>query len=171
MAQFQPAIANTELNEGGYSFTPNDAGGETYRGISRRNWPNWSGWPIVDVAKSQAFFPTSLDSNAPLQAEVIQFYRTNYWRFDGINRQDVANKIFDLCVNVGMVHGIKIAQLAAGCNVDGRYGPQTEAAINNFNGDILPIIRMKAEEYHRAIVSTHPEDAVFLRGWIHRDEE
>jgi len=171
MAQFQPAIANTELNEGGYTNNPNDSGGETYRGISRRNWPNWSGWAIVDVLRSQAGFPAILDSNTDLQSAIVQFYQTNYWRFDGINNQAVANKIFDLAVNVGMVHGIKITQLAAGSPVDGEYGPHTEAAINNYQGDIIPIIRMKAEEYHRAIVATHPQDAVFLRGWINRDNE
>ncbi len=48
---FQKALAHTLEFEGGYANDPADSGGETFRGISRRNWPQWEGWPLIDQAK------------------------------------------------------------------------------------------------------------------------
>ena len=170
MSSYEQAIAKTELWEGGYSNNPSDSGGETYRGISRNNWPNWSGWVVIDEDKSQPFFPATLDGNSSLQAAVVDFYRQNFWNgYGGINNQDVANKIFDLSVNVGTRHAVSIAQIAAGCSVDGKYGPNTQAAINShLNGSLLPKIEAAAEQYYRAIVASNPQDARFLKDWIRR---
>lgn len=170
MASFQPAIATTELWEGGYSNNPSDSGGETYRGISRNNWPNWDGWELIDTLQGQSSFPHNLDSNSDLQARVVSFYQQNYWHYDGINDQTVANKIFDLAVNVGQVHAIKITQMSVGVTQDGVYGPATEAAINaTSNGSLLPLIRANAELYHERIAQAFPQDAQFLNGWVRRD--
>lgn len=170
MASYQPAIANTELWEGGYSNNPSDSGGETYRGISRRNWPDWSGWSTVDKLHTLGNFPASLDEDPYLQGQVVDFYHSNFWQYDGVQDQSVANKIFDLAVNVGQHHAVSIVQGAVGTPQDGVYGPATEAAINSTsNGSLLPRIRASAELYHERIVQTHPEDAQFLKGWLRRD--
>jgi lysozyme family protein len=170
MALFAPAVQNTEMWEGGYSFNPNDAGKETYRGISRANWPTWIGWNLVDSAKQSSHFPSSLDSNLPLQGLVVDFYHTNFWKYDGIADQLSANKLFDLGVNVGIVHAVRIFQRAVFTNDDGIYGPNTEKAINaTSSGSLLPIVRREAVSYHNEIVTAHPEDAEFLAGWIRRD--
>src|SRR5487761_1221705 len=151
MADFALAISHTLLEEGGYS---DRSDGETYHGIDRVDWPNWAGWPIIDAACIQPDFPQSLDSNSALQALVVGFYLTNFWKYSGINDQDVANKVFDLSVNVGTRHAVSIAQIAAGCSVDGKYGPNTQAAINShLNGSLLPKIEAAAEQYYRAIVA------------------
>lgn len=174
MAQFEPAVENTLIFEGGYSNNANDSGGETYRGISRVNWPNWNGWGYVDIERGEPNFPKNLDSNLGLQGNVIDFYRQNYWQYDGINSQAIANKIFDLAVNVGKVHADKIVQGAVGVTQDGVLGPDTIAAINaqsspTSSGSLISKIREAAMAYHQVIVQTHPEDAVFLQGWIRRD--
>ena len=172
MAQFEPAIQKTLLFEGGYANNPNDSGGETYRGISRKNWPTWGGWGYVDIERTDPNFPRVLDRNLGLQGQVIDFYRKNFWKYDGITDQRYANKIFDLSVNIGIVHAIKIAQTAAGSPADGAYGPNTEAAINaTFNGSLLPLITQAAITYHTQIVLTHPQDAAYLAGWIRRDTQ
>ncbi|MBW1801582.1 MAG: hypothetical protein JRJ85_12745, partial [Deltaproteobacteria bacterium] len=44
MAKFDEAFEKTTAIEGGYVFDPDDAGGETYKGISRRFNPSWGGW-------------------------------------------------------------------------------------------------------------------------------
>lgn len=171
MAQFEPAIQNTEKWEGGWTNDPNDAGGETYIGISRNTFPNWTGWTQIDLAKNQEGFPKTLSANSTLQALVVQFYRQNFWRYDAINDQAVANKIFDCAVNVGLVHANKIAQKLAGCNPDGIVGPATIEAINHMDSNsFLNGFRAAAEEYHKEIVADHPEDAEFLSGWLRRDE-
>ena len=162
MAQFQDALAVTIRWEGGLSNNPSDSGGETYEGISRNNFPNWAGWPIIDAG--------NYEGNQDLQGAVVQFYHDNFWKYDGINSQDVATKIFDLGVNVGTVHAIKITQGATNIEVDGIYGQQTEDAINSTDsGSLLAAIRSSAEQYHREVVQTHPQDAIFLNGWLRRD--
>lgn len=167
MASFEQAIGKTLLFEGGYSNRPNDSGGETYRGISRKNFPNWAGWSTVDGHSNKS----SLDSIPELQGMVVQFYRQNFWVEDAVTDQPTANKVFDLSVNVGKVHAFKITQIAAGIEADGVWGPKTLAAINSHpDGSLVPLIRIGAENYHKSIVVTHPEDAEFLRGWLARDD-
>jgi lysozyme family protein len=174
MADFTIAVAKTELWEGGYSNNPNDSGGETYRGISRKNWPNWAGWAIIDNVRHSSptiGWPDELNSYSDLQGLVIDFYRKNFWDYDGINDQDVAWKVFDLGVNVGKVHAVKILQQVVGTNQDGIYGHNTERLVNSHpSGSLATMIRTSAELYHKAIVQSHPEDAVFLKGWLARDE-
>lgn len=179
MASFEQAVAKTELFEGGWVSNPHDSGGETYRGISRHNWPNWAGWATVDsfhnvfnrIPNSNLNWPSCLDGNTHLQGLVIDFYHKNFWTYDGITDQDVAWKVFDLGVNVGKVHAIKILQHAVGTNQDGVYGPNTERLTNSHpQGSLAPILRAAAEQYHKQIVQSHPEDAVFLKGWLRRDE-
>ena len=56
MADFTKAYALTAAYEGGYVDDPEDAGGETYRGISRRYHPSWQGWQIIDTLKNRFCF-------------------------------------------------------------------------------------------------------------------
>ncbi len=51
MAIFDAAFEKTAAIEGGYVFDPDDAGGETYKGISRRFNPSWGGWDKIDEVK------------------------------------------------------------------------------------------------------------------------
>ena len=53
MAKFSEAEKITCKNEGGYANNPSDNGGETYAGIARKFWPNWSGWAKIDAIKKQ----------------------------------------------------------------------------------------------------------------------
>ncbi|HZK69737.1 MAG TPA: glycosyl hydrolase 108 family protein [Paludibacter sp.] len=113
MANFKPAITKVLLTEGGYANDPNDNGGETYRGVARKFWPNWSGWTIVDTAKNQPNFPKSLSGNAALKDSTIEFYKINFWDKiggDKINNQSIADLLVDSAVNEGTVPAIKRAQ-------------------------------------------------------------
>ena len=77
MANFKEAFEKTMGHEGGYGNDPDDAGGETYKGIARVYNPGWSGWAVIDAAKTASIgnFPASLDQNATLQASVQSFYK------------------------------------------------------------------------------------------------
>ena len=171
MASFEEAVGKTILFEGGYSNNPSDSGGETYRGISRKNWPKWSGWAAIDLHKEELDFPGGLDKDITLQGLVIAFYRVNFWQYGGLNDQDLADKVFDLSVNIGKAHAVKILQKLVGTNQDGIYGPNTERLANlHPQGSLSSAIRVAAEEYHRQVVQSHPEDAAFLKGWLRRDD-
>ena len=55
MANFNIEFEKLILAEGGYVNDSDDAGGETYLGISRKNNPNWSGWKLIDSIKKGVF--------------------------------------------------------------------------------------------------------------------
>ena len=167
MADFSQAVARTIIFEGGYVNNPHDSGGETYEGISIKNWPKWEGWVRLHSHPQG----DRLDLDSILQGMVVDFYRVHFWQYDGINDQDVADKVFDLGVNVGKVHAVKILQQVVGTNQDGIYGPNTERLVNSHpRGSLTPLIKTSAEKYYLAIVQSHPEDSQFLQGWLKRAE-
>lgn len=113
MANFDIAFKRTAQFEGGYVYDPDDNGGETYAGISRKSNPKWAGWKTIDSAKKKSNFPKSLKNDIILQTQVKTLYRTNYWNTiwgDKITNQDVANDLYDTGVNMGVAMSIKLAQ-------------------------------------------------------------
>lgn len=121
MADFNKAFAVTMSNEGGYN--PGIGEHETYKGIDRGANPHWDGWPIIDVYKrdnpgaSVAKLNALLSQNTQLQANILAFYKANYWNpFQGdlIKDQQLANNLFDCSVNQGEGLARKFTQLA--CN-------------------------------------------------------
>lgn len=113
MANFEIAYKRTSKFEGGYVYDPDDNGGETYAGISRRANPKWLGWKTIDAAKKKSGFPKNLKNDAILQQQVRTLYRTNYWNpiwGDKITKQEVANEIYDFGVNAGVATSIKLQQ-------------------------------------------------------------
>lgn len=48
---FSHIAGDTLKHEGGYANHPADKGGETYRGITRKHNPEWSGWKYIDEVK------------------------------------------------------------------------------------------------------------------------
>jgi lysozyme family protein len=105
MANFNTAIEKILKHEGGYSNRSTDAGGETYRGISRPNHPEWIGWSAVDVAKKTngGSLPNNYIINSPtLEAQAKQLYKTKFWdkiQGDTIKDQAVAEILFDARLN------------------------------------------------------------------------
>lgn len=174
MADFEQALAFTSLNEKGYANNPSDPGGETYRGVARKFWPHWSGWQIVDAKRSDPAFPGVLDYEESLQDLVKSFYRNNFWRFDGLKSQAVANKVFDMGVQDSLERSIKILQgsLRAGPGivasqsiaVDGQYGPVTEQEANAADETAL-LLELRAQ---MALYYCSRNNPAFLKGWMRR---
>src|SRR6185437_3078069 len=105
MALLSIALPPVLKNEGGYVNNPKDPGGETYRGISRKNNPSWAGWAIIDRYKNSRTLKTDdVIKDAQLDSLVQQEYESKYWKpfkGDTIQNQDVANIYFDMHVNSG----------------------------------------------------------------------
>jgi lysozyme family protein len=116
MADFLISYKKTSINEGGYANDPKDRGGETWEGISRKNFPTWAGWTVIDNLRHGPNFPSSL-KNAPGLEDLVQsFYKKNFWdkmKGDQLEFQSVADPIYDSGVNMGVVTAIKLAQDAA----------------------------------------------------------
>lgn len=123
MANFEEAYKRTCQFEGGYVNDKSDSGGETYKGISRKNNPKWNGWIVIDAYKKKASFPKNLDSNDELQQLVKDCYRKNYWETisgDSLTNQKVANDLYDTAVNMGVATSIKLAQRQFGTKETGK---------------------------------------------------
>lgn len=109
MANFKEAFEKVVYNEGGYVNDPDDAGGETYMGISRRAHPNSIIWKHVDkiTAKYKTFKTITkyLKQNKELTKEIECIYKSDYWmkfNLDKEKSQRLANHIFDSAVNIGI---------------------------------------------------------------------
>lgn len=152
MADFGIAVDLTLQHEGGYVNNSNDPGGETKYGISKRAFPD------VDIAN------LTLD-----QAKEI--YRRNYWNplYRQIESQSVANKLFDMGVNMGRSVAVHILQDVLGVEADGIFGNGTLKALNASSaGDVLARYRAALDSHYRRIVAENPDTAKFLNGWLNR---
>jgi len=165
MTVFEKAMVTLLKHEGEYSNDTRDNGGETYRGVSRRWYPKWGGWGIIDRYDDK----TQLSEDEALSRMVNDFYYTYYWvkiRADAIDDKFVAQMLFNFAVNVGKRKAIQKAQRILGTKVDGVVGPQTVNALNSVNADtfvyhyLLEII-----DFYMVIGKDQPH---FLRGWLNR---
>lgn len=139
MADLSKALPPVLAHEGGYVWDPDDAGGETYRGVARRYHPDWSGWQVIDAQRKAGKI-----NDAILVGLVERFYRINYWdRFQGdqIHDQALADELLDQAVNLGVHRAVEHLQRALNAlnggqsrwpdmERDGKCGPRTLAAMN-----------------------------------------
>jgi lysozyme family protein len=134
MADFHTALTPTLKAEGGYVNDPQDNGGETYRGISRKNFPKWNGWAFVDTHKPLHTGQLIADGN--IDSLVDAFYRSNFWNpimGDDIINQDVANDLFDSSVNMGVHQAVILSQRSLGIPETGKMDSSTLNILNSQN--------------------------------------
>lgn len=155
MSEFKPAIEALLQDEGGYVNDPEDQGGETKYGISKRWHP-------------------SLNISALTQSEASGIYEREWWTrymYDQIEEQALASKVLNLAVNLGphKAHTLLQEALAdVGCEVacDGIIGAQTLAALNIRCKDpqkLLMAFKLRAiDNYLRLDLPR------YLKGWIRR---
>lgn len=113
MGDFLTSYRKTAISEGGYANDPKDHGGETWRGISRNNFPRWEGWVRIDSYKKLSGFPAMLKNDGDLELLVLKFYRKNFWnviRGDEIKAQPICDQVYDMAVNAGNGTAIMLAQ-------------------------------------------------------------
>lgn len=173
MANFKEAYELTLGHEGGYVKAEDDlAGGETYKGVARKMQPKWEGWIVIDAMKKKPNFPQNLDGNIQLQEAIELFYRINFWdtiKGDSINNQIVANSIFDFGVNAGTGTSVTLAQKVVGTTADGKIGPNTLNAINNFDASsFIDKFTIEKIKRYRDICLKKPEQKKFFFGWVVR---
>lgn len=126
MADFKTAYKKIEAAEGSYCFDPDDAGGETYKGISRRANPNWDGWISIDAIKKShpTTFKGILKKTPELEKKVQDLYKDKYWdcfELDDVLSQLVAEQMFDTAVNQGQTAAIKFAQRVLDLRETGKW--------------------------------------------------
>lgn len=119
MADPKIAIAETLKTERGFSNDSRDSGGMTWRGVSRNNFPHLSLWKTIDESlktvgvewtvdcsrETRRLIDEVLSKITELETEVGSFYKREFWDpldLDAEPDQEVANKVFDVAVNMGV---------------------------------------------------------------------
>lgn len=130
--------------KGGYVNHPQDPGGETKYGISKRSYPNED---IRNLTIDRA----------------TELYRRDYVEKHGIDTLDsdrTAELVVDWVVHSGTL-GIRKLQQALNVPVDGVMGPQTIQALNKLQ-DPRKILLWRLE--FLIGLTGHP----FIKGWVKR---
>lgn len=189
MASFPPAYKAMRRIEGdrhgGYVNDPDDPGGETYAGISRRYHPECGFWVIIDAAKKRPGFPASLDSaeiREQLELAVADFYLEEFWRplhLDLFPDQALANEVFEEAVNLGQTLAIKFLQQALNAlnnfgklwpdiATDGRIsaGGQTVAAVKAAHTRGRSRVLTKSCDNFQGHFYLTNRNEKFINGWM-----
>jgi len=154
--KFSDIIKRVLESEGGYVNDPDDPGGETKYGISKRSHPE------VDIKN------LTIDG-------ALDIYKRLYWVPSKAEKliPELRHQYFDMVVNAGQGNAVKILQKA--CNgkakkgekiaVDGRIGNITIGA-----SEKLEVSRLKAYRilYYAEKVQKNPTLEKYFYGWYRR---
>ena len=155
--KFDEIIEIVLEHEGGYVNDPDDPGGETKYGISKKAYPNED---IKELTVERA----------------KELYKRDYW--DKYRTSDLPDRLrhiyVDMCINMGGGRAIKILQVA--CNsknsnkidVDGGIGPMTiksSASVEEFRLRAFRVL------YYAELIMKNPNLAKYWVGWFRRSCE
>ena len=153
--------------EGGYSFRAADRGGETNLGVTDAQDGKVD--RMVDVHGDGSLM-VPIKELTREQAAIV--YRRNFWLPSHAEECPVPldRLVFDVAVNSGTRCAIRTLQKALGAlSKDGAWGPITSSLVKSCN----PFLTAQRflwyrEQTYRGIVALHPDQGVFLRGWLNR---
>ncbi len=171
MAEFDPAVQKTLQIEGGFYHNP--VTGEIVNHGITLTFIRDCGY----CATADEVYIRNLTAE-----QATEIYRTYFWEryhIGDIGDQDLANKTFDLTVNMGpggRAHegALTLLQRAindcgGSCIVDGQLGPQSIKEINRLEaGQVLSAYRRHARARYEEIAAGNPKLACDLPGWIER---
>lgn len=149
MNRFEKFIPIILKHEGGYVNDPNDKGGETKYGISKRAYPN-------------------LDIKNLTVDDAKKIYLKNYYNklsCDLFADELLALHLFDMGVNTGVSRAAKRLQIIIGVHPDGIIGKQTIQEANNQSGLSEKYINSRIDYYTQIGVGSNKK---FLNGWLTR---
>jgi len=146
-----------------------DAGGRTRFGIAEKFHPDLP----------EEFFAGPAE-DALVEAEKIEEHE--YWdamRLAEVENQNIANKLFDMGVNMGVRQAAVYAQRSANAlgaidarvAEDGVIGPRTLAAINGTDPKAYyQLLCELSAAHYQHLAAVNPAQAVNLKGWMKRAE-
>jgi lysozyme family protein len=158
--EFSPSFIKartfTEAHEGGYGDVPDDRGGETKFGISKRSYPELN---IRKLTRKQA----------------REIYKRDYWdkiRGDELP-EDVARVVFDMAINAGVGTASKHLQLAIDAPPDGVIGNKTLRRLDAHlrKEDPYTLAKKLLEKrrwYYARLMSRDPSQTKFGLAWARR---
>lgn len=181
---FDEAYEIMAKHEGGYVDDPDDRGGETYKGITKKYHGSWKGWKIIDSMKKDDSFPKCLTKDAELQSLVKDFYHNEYWekfKCDKISSRKIAIELYDTAVNTDR-NAVKFLQRAISrCNYgtdipdlndDGVIGNKTlqalESLLPKYEKAVFNAMNGEQYKHYDKICANDPTQEKFFKGWMNR---
>jgi len=167
MANFEEALTFVLRNEDPHltGIVTEDSGGRTRFGIAQRFHPELG----------DDFYTASPDLALEIAREI---YRSDYWRAirgDEIDDEQVATKLLDMAVNMGVRQAVVLCQRAVNAIAesklveDGVLGRQTLDAVNHCDPQaLLEHLRDLCSAFYRHVATVRPEAQTYLRGWLAR---
>ena len=155
---FKNAVSTLLATEGGYVNDPDDPGGETKYGISKRSYPT------LDIKN------LSID-------QAINIYYQDFWlkyKFDTIQGSVIATLLLLTFVNLSPVSAALCVQKSinriSNClNEDGIFGSQTLQMVNKLSEcHIVDHLRIELVKFYLNRVSINRKQLKNLEGWIRR---
>ena len=158
-SNFELCLKKMLAHEGGFVNHPQDPGGMTNLGVTKRVWEEWVGHE-VDEKQMRALTPETV---APL-------YKRKYW--DACRADELVSGVdycvFDVAVNSGPGRAIKFLQSCVGVTPDGGFGPATYAAVKHADPkDLIELYCAKRLEFLQSLKTFE----VFGKGWSRRVAE
>ena len=153
--EFKDAVKIILKHEGGYVNDPDDPGGETMMGISKKAYPH-------------------LNIKELTEQDVKDIYHRDYWLKAKVPQVPDELKLiyFDMVVNMGRSRAVKILQQSISAKgvkttVDGGIGPQTisNALKSGLEPERLRSYRVK---YYADLVNRKPKLGKYWYGWYRR---
>ena len=156
---FAESLQHVLKHEGGFVNHPDDPGGMTNLGCTKKVWEEHCGHP-VDEKTMRNLSP----------ADVAPLYKRKYW--DKIQGDELPSGVdyivFDAAINSGPGRAAKWLQACVGVEPDGGIGPKTLAAVTAFDAKQL------LEDYSKRRLSfllDLPTWGTFGKGWTKRVQE
>lgn len=150
-------------HEGGYVNHPDDPGGITNHGVTKRVFEEWIGEEVTEDEMRNL----SVGDVAPI-------YRIRYW--DRMKCNNLPSGldlcVFDFGVNAGPSRAVKYLQSIIGATADGVIGPRTLALLDDYlkSNDIEDLIE-KYQSDRQTYYEGLNHFKTFGRGWTRRVNE
>ncbi len=161
MSKFDNAVNDLLDIEGGYVNDPNDSGGETNFGITKRSYPD------VDIKNL-----TSADAK--------MIYLRDFWNkyhYEWFNSAKIGRMVFIMCVVMPPRQAHKILQKAVNLCfddenlvIDGILGQKTFEAVNRIY-DVERLLRgisIFQAFYYKSLIQRKPSQKKYINGWLKR---
>lgn len=158
---FDRAMQHVLKEEGGFVNHPQDPGGMTNLGVTKRVWEEWVGHP-VDEKQMKALVAT----------DVVPLYQRKYWNATRCSDLPAGIDlcVFDTAVNSGPGRAVKLLQGCLGVSADGAIGNNTLAAVSQFKGEALKQLINSYCDARHAFLTGLPTFGTFGKGWTARVE-
>ena len=156
---FDTCLSMLLKHEGGYVNHPEDPGGMTNLGVTKRTYDEFHGTDIDEEGMRNL-----------KKSDVEPIYRSNYW--NRCRCQDLPSgvdwAVFDFAVNAGTGRAAKALQQAVEAEQDGSIGPLTLMKVKDHEVvNIINRIAIYREQFYRSLSNFD----TFGKGWIRRNDE